>query len=65
MPESVYFFWFLVGFLALAAACNHTWHHARDSHHARLARASRRETPGSLFAGDVALTIDIEDSAGV
>jgi hypothetical protein len=44
MPESVYFFWALVGFLALAAALNHAWHHARDNHlSSRLARVSYRD----------------------
>ena len=48
MVEPVHVFWAIVAILALAAACNHGWHHARHSHlSARLARASYR-SPGAL-----------------
>jgi hypothetical protein len=44
MPEPVYIFWGIVGFLALAAGWNHGWHHARDNHlTGRLTRASYRD----------------------
>lgn len=54
VPESVYAFcWALVVFLALAAAFNHGWHHARDRHlTTRLARASGRDTEQASFELD-------------
>jgi hypothetical protein len=56
MPESVYFFWGLVAFLALAAALNHGWHHARDSHlSSRLARVSYRDGRSTVVVVDADL----------
>ena len=43
VTEPIYVFWALIALLALAAGCNHRWHHARHSHlDARLVRAVRR-----------------------
>ncbi|HET8664079.1 MAG TPA: hypothetical protein VFM08_07175 [Nocardioides sp.] len=42
--EPVHVFWALVAVSAVAAACNHGWHHMRDRHlHERLTRASYRD----------------------
>jgi hypothetical protein len=55
-PEPVYFFWGLVAFLALAAALNHSWHHARDSHlTSRLARVSYRDGRSTIVVVDADL----------
>jgi|tagenome__1003787_1003787.scaffolds.fasta_scaffold20315431_1 hypothetical protein len=41
MPDWIDACWAVVALLALAAAYNHRWHHARDQHPtARLTRAS-------------------------
>jgi hypothetical protein len=43
VAEPIYVFWALIALLALAAGCNHRWHHARHSHlDARLVRAACR-----------------------
>jgi hypothetical protein len=66
MPESVYVFWGIVGFLALAAAGNHGWHHLRDSHlTARLTRASSRGAAVVLLTErrDSALELDVSHGA--
>jgi hypothetical protein len=62
MPESIYFFWGLVAFLALAAALNHGWHHARDGHlSSRLARVAYRDGRSTVVRVDVNLEmIDLE-----
>ena len=58
MSESVYFFWALVAFLALAAALNHGWHHARDSHlSSRLARVSYRDGRSTMVVLDADLDV--------
>jgi hypothetical protein len=63
VPESVYFFWGVVAFLALAAAVNHGWHHARDSHlTARLARVSYRDGGPTVVVID--LDPDFEGTSG-
>jgi hypothetical protein len=50
------FFWGLVAFLALAAALNHSWHHARDSHlTSRLARVSYRDGRSTIVVVDADL----------
>ena len=43
MTEAILSCWAIVGCLAVAAACNHGWHHVRDRHlTTRLQRASGR-----------------------
>ena len=43
MPESIHVFWALVAVLAVAAGCNHGWHHLRGRHlSSRLTRATYR-----------------------
>jgi hypothetical protein len=67
MPESVYFFWGIVALLALAAGCNHGWHHLRDSHlTARLTRASSRGGAAVVLLTerrDSALELDVSHGA--
>jgi hypothetical protein len=61
VPESVYVFWGIVAFLALAAGCNHGWHHLRDSHlTSRLTRVSHRQgaTLGHLVEVSGARDVD-------
>lgn len=56
--HAVLYFWGVVGCLAVAAACNHAWHHTRHQHlTSRLHRASaRRRTPVDL--GDEPPAVD-------
>jgi peptidoglycan/LPS O-acetylase OafA/YrhL len=56
-PTSFLFFcWAVVAFLAVAAALNHGWHHARDNHlSARLARASYRDGRSTVVVVDADL----------
>jgi len=57
-PEPIYFFWGLVVVLALAAAFNHGWHHARDSHlSSRLARVSYRDGRSTVVLVDADLEV--------
>ena len=62
MADPVYFFWGLVAVLAVAAALNHGWHHARDSHlTSRLARVAYRDGRSTMVAVDADLeVIDLE-----
>ena len=67
MPDSVYIFWGIVGFLALAAWCNHGVHHARDNHLTmRLMRASYRDRGAAtlLLPDRRANTLDLDMSSG-
>jgi hypothetical protein len=48
--DPVHFFWCVVAILAVAATCNHRWHHARHNHPAtRLTRAPHRAAGSSLL----------------
>jgi hypothetical protein len=67
MPDSVYIFWGIVGFLALAAGCNHGRHHAREDHLAmRLMRSSYRDRGAAalLLPDRRANTLDLDMSSG-
>jgi hypothetical protein len=54
VPEPVHVFRVLVAVLALAAAVNHGWHHARQQHYLaeRLTRVSRRDGQADLLVID-------------
>jgi hypothetical protein len=44
----IYACWAIVALLALAAGCNHGWHHARHNHpSSRLTRADERDAEGA------------------
>jgi hypothetical protein len=59
VSEAIVFFWVVVGLLAVAAGCNHGWHHARASHlEARLARASYRDGEGAILLVEHARALD-------
>lgn len=63
MPEPVYFFWGAVAVLAIAAAVNHGWHHARSGYlHTRLTRLAVRHD-GHVVA-DVAVADDLDGVPG-
>ena len=66
MPEPVHVFWVIVAVLALAAACNHGWHHARDRHlTARLVRACARDCGAAVLVVEPpAVTYDADPSSG-
>jgi hypothetical protein len=53
VPEAVYIFWGILVLLAMAAGCNHGWHHVRDSHVTeRLHRVSSRDRGNGVLVGD-------------
>jgi hypothetical protein len=57
-PEPIYYFWGLVAVLAVAAALNHGWHHARDAHlSARLARVAYRDGRSTVVVVDADLEV--------
>jgi hypothetical protein len=63
VPDAVHTFWVIVGLLAVAAGCNHGWHHVRDSHlTTRLMRASgaRERGPTLLVADPSSAAIDTD-----
>ncbi|HEY3528318.1 MAG TPA: hypothetical protein VGK78_04150 [Nocardioides sp.] len=65
MVEPVHVFWGLVAILAMAAACNHGWHHTRQNHLAsRLARASYAHAVQPLVVSERPATIEVESSPG-
>ena len=58
MPDAVSVFWTLLALLAVAAACNHGWHHVRHAHlSSRLERVSRRAPEGAAPLARPAVTI--------
>jgi hypothetical protein len=64
VPEALFFFWVIVGVLAVAAGANHGWHHARPGHLAtRLERASHRGGDGASLLVEVTVgAVDGESS---
>jgi hypothetical protein len=65
VPEPVHVFWGIVAVLALAAACNHGWHHVRHNHLAsRLARASHRNDVTAHVVAQRPTTIEADPSPG-
>jgi hypothetical protein len=68
VPDAVYIFWGIVGLLAVAAGCNHGWHHVREGHlTTRLVRvsAARERGPALLVADPSSVTIDTDWAPGV